>query len=53
LSRAYGWTPQEINQMTLFQICYSIGVPTYEGMSEAMPMQIPIQQARAMGLING
>ncbi len=49
----YGWTPQEINQMTLYQICFYIGVPTHEGMSEELPMNMSIQQARAMGFLDG
>ena len=39
--------------MTLFQICFYLGIPTYEGMSEALPMTMPIQQARAMGFLDG
>jgi hypothetical protein len=37
--------------MTLFQICIYLGIPTYEGMSEALPMTMPIRQAKAMGLM--
>jgi len=39
--------------MTLFQICIYLGIPTYEGMSEALPMMVPLKQARAMGFLGG
>ncbi len=39
--------------MTLFQICFYLGMPVHEGMTEKLPMMMPIQQARAMGFLDG